>query len=49
VTKVDPCKGWEPIYVSKADKLTDDTAKQILAHDMYGAKLCNWKPNEVKK
>lgn len=33
------CAGWDAIYVSKDDKLTDGTAKQILKHDEYGAKL----------
>lgn len=33
------CSGFAPIYVSKADKLTDGTAKAILKHDEYGAKL----------
>jgi hypothetical protein len=26
------------------DKLTADTARQILTHDETGAKLCGWKP-----
>ena len=34
-----PCAGWQAIYVSKQDKLTDGTAAQILKHDEYGAKL----------
>jgi hypothetical protein len=33
------CAGWSPIMVSKSDKLTDGTARQILAHDEYGAAL----------
>jgi hypothetical protein len=33
------CAGWAAIYVSEDDKLTDGTAKQILKHDEYGAKL----------
>jgi len=34
----------EPIRPSHADKLTDGTARQILAHDLKGAKLCGWAP-----
>jgi hypothetical protein len=33
------CTGWGPITVSKDDKLTDGTARQILKHDEYGASL----------
>lgn len=32
------CTGWAPIKPSKEDKLSDGTAKQILAHDEFGAK-----------
>lgn len=41
------CTGWGPIYVDPKDKLTDGTAKQILKHDEYGARLkCpTFKPN----
>lgn len=42
VTKPDPCAGWEPIYVARADVLTDGTAKQILAHNLHGKALCGW-------
>lgn len=37
-----PCSGWRPIYISRADVLTDGTARQILAHNETGARLCNW-------
>lgn len=33
------CTGWGPIKVSKEDVLSEGTAKQILAHDEYGARL----------
>lgn len=42
--RVDPCAGWAPIYPSKNDSLTDGTARQILAHDEHGAKVCHWVP-----
>ena len=38
------CSWTRPIYVSKADILTDQTAVQILAHNETGAKRCRWKP-----
>lgn len=38
------CDWTKPIYVSKADVLTDDTAAAILAHNKAGAKVCGWKP-----
>ena len=36
------CSGWKPIYVSRADVLTADTARQILAHNETGARICGW-------
>lgn len=38
------CQWGRPIYVDKADVLTDATAKQILSHNLSGAKKCGWKP-----
>jgi hypothetical protein len=38
------CDWTKAIYVDKADVLTDDTAKAILAHNRAGAKVCGWKP-----
>lgn len=37
------CDWARPIYVSRADQLTDGTARQILAHNDTGAALCGWK------
>jgi hypothetical protein len=34
------CYIAKPIYVSKNEVLTDETAKQILAHDKAGARIC---------
>ncbi|CFT46163.1 Uncharacterised protein [Burkholderia pseudomallei] len=39
------CEWTRPIYVSRTDVLSDDTARQILAHNMAGAKNCGWKPS----
>lgn len=38
----DACAVFEPIYVSRLDVLTDQTAREILAHNELGAKLCGW-------
>ncbi|KVN25650.1 hypothetical protein WJ63_16095 [Burkholderia pyrrocinia] len=38
------CDWTRPIYVSKTDVLSDDTARAILAHNTAGAKVCGWKP-----
>lgn len=42
------CDWTKPIYVSKGDVLTDDTAKAILAHDQAGAIKCGWRPSAEK-
>lgn len=34
------CKWAGPIYVSKADALTDETARQILAHNQTFVAIC---------
>lgn len=38
------CDWTKPIYVSRGDVLTDETAKAILAHNLAGAKQCGWRP-----
>lgn len=38
----DVCGPWRAIYVSKADVLTEDTARGLLAHNRTGAALCGW-------
>ncbi|ARP89836.1 hypothetical protein CAL14_05645 [Bordetella genomosp. 9] len=40
------CTWAKPIYVDPADVLTDGTARQILAHNLAGAKNCGWKPRK---
>ena len=42
------CAWAKPIYVSKADVLTDGTAGAILAHNVTGARLCGWRPTGKK-
>ncbi|KWI89547.1 hypothetical protein WM11_21515 [Burkholderia ubonensis] len=38
------CDWTRPIYVSRTDVISDDTARAILAHNQAGAKVCGWKP-----
>lgn len=38
------CAWARPIYVSRADVLTEETAQQLLAHNEAGSRLCGWKP-----
>lgn len=38
------CDWTKPILVSKSDVLSDETARQILEHNLAGAKVCGWKP-----
>ncbi|HKT65944.1 MAG TPA: hypothetical protein VJR91_20430 [Burkholderia sp.] len=42
------CDWTRPIYVSKTDVLSDDTARAILAHNQAGAKVCGWKPLGIR-
>ena len=37
------CVAFRPIYVSKADALTEGTAEQILSHNLTGQRVCGWK------
>ena len=38
------CTWAKPIYLNRADQLTTDTARAILAHNETGAERCGWKP-----
>lgn len=42
VLKTDHCSAWNPIIPSVKDAMTDETAKQILAHDCVGYRLGCW-------
>lgn len=33
------CTGWGPIKVGEGDQFTDETARDILKHNEYGARL----------
>lgn len=41
-TAPDFCATAKPIYISKADTISDATARQILQHNLTGRKLCGW-------
>lgn len=41
-TAPDFCATAMPIYINKGDVFADDTARQILAHNKTGRKLCGW-------
>ena len=45
VQATDPCGPWRPIRISKDDTLTGNTARQVLAHNETGARLCHWEPS----
>jgi hypothetical protein len=38
----DYCLVAEPIYISKKDGLTNETARQVLQNNETGLKLCGW-------
>lgn len=40
---LDVCAPWKPIFVSAADQLTDGTAREIVAHNEVGERLCGWR------
>jgi hypothetical protein len=39
----DFCVVSEPIRPSATDTLTTGTARQVLAHNEYGQKVCGWR------
>jgi hypothetical protein len=36
------CDAWRPILVGAPDVLSPETARQILAHNRTGRRLCGW-------
>lgn len=38
----DFCATAAAIYINESDDITDATARQILAHNKIGVKLCGW-------
>jgi hypothetical protein len=41
----DYCLAARPIYISRDDVLTVETARAILAANETGARLCGWQPS----
>jgi hypothetical protein len=37
------CETWRPITIRSDDGLTSETARQILAHNLTGERLCGWR------
>lgn len=42
VTPTDGCEAFGPIRPSVSDDLTDETADQILIHNLTGEEVCGW-------
>lgn len=38
------CQTFKPVYVSKTDVLSKETADGILANNVAGERQCGWKP-----
>lgn len=38
----DFCATAAAIYINESDDISDATARQILAHNKIGVKLCGW-------
>lgn len=38
------CEAWRPILIGAEDTLGAETARQILAHNLTGRRLCGWRP-----
>lgn len=36
------CAVAKPIYIEDADQFTEATAREILAHNLTGEKICGW-------
>jgi nitrogen regulatory protein PII len=36
------CNTAKPIYIAKSDAISDETARQILEHNLTGKALCGW-------
>lgn len=43
------CMTAKPIYISKGDVISDETARAILEHNLTGAKNCGWGKAKDKK
>lgn len=48
-TAVQICRTWEPIYPSRRDVLTDETARQIAGNNAANEKWCGERPAPSKQ
>jgi hypothetical protein len=41
-----PCAGWSPIRLTAQEfySLSDESQRQVLAHQTHGANVCGWPP-----
>lgn len=44
------CEGWSPIYIEESDssKISESLSRQLLTHNLYGAKLCGWSNDKLQ-
>lgn len=40
---LDVCAPWKPLYVTAEDRITPETAREIVAHNEVGERLCGWR------
>jgi len=36
------CEAWRPVLIGPEDRISDETARAILAHNLTGRRLCGW-------
>lgn len=36
------CSAWRPILIGQDDRLSPETARSILAHNLTGRRICGW-------
>ncbi len=36
------CEAWRPVLIGSEDRISDETARAILAHNLTGRRLCGW-------
>lgn len=36
------CEAWRPVTIGPEDRISAETARGILAHNLTGRRLCGW-------
>lgn len=36
------CEAWRPVLIGPEDRISDETARGIYAHNLTGRRLCGW-------